>query len=124
MILWDFRDVDVCPLCNEPEDNLHVVKCVSASANATCDASLDNLEQLLLNDHTPQTIVSMILQQLRLWRGDDQIIPSPCYPILQAVVVAQTLIGWQVFMEGCLSVEWRAQASTFLPKNAVQDDGL
>ena len=91
---WDFREVDVCPLCNEPENNLHVMKCVSASASATWDASLGNLDQLLLNDHTPQTTVSMILQQLRLWRGDDHNIPSQGCPTLQAVVISHTLIGW------------------------------
>ena len=58
------------------------------------------MEQLLLNNHTPQTTVSIILQQLRLWRGDDYGIPSPGCSTLQAVVVAQTLIGWKAFMEG------------------------
>ena len=87
MKLWDFRDADVCPLCHEPEDNLHVVKCNSVSANTTWDAALGTLEQLLLNDHTPHLKVSMILNQLRSWRGDDHDIPSPVSPTLHLLLL-------------------------------------
>ena len=64
MKLWNFRDFDVCSLCTKPEDKLHVITCVSTSANAVWDTSLDTLEQILLNNHTSQITVSMIIDQL------------------------------------------------------------
>ena len=43
--------------------------------------------------------------------------PLSCHtPSLQTAVLAQEMIGWQAFMEGCLSISWRCHASTFLPK--------
>lgn len=91
-----------------------VVKCVSTSANAVWDTSLDTLEQILLNNHTPQITVSMVIDQLRLWRGDDQSTTTTSSYMIQDVALAQKLIGWQAFMERCLSMDWRVHASTFL----------
>ena len=58
----------------------------------------------------------MILDQHILGRGDDHAITRPGSTTLQAVDLAQSLIGWQAFVEDCLSMEWRVHASTFLPK--------
>ena len=69
MKLRDFRDVDVCPLCHEPENNIHVVKYGSDSTNAAWQVSLENLEDLLLNNHTPPSTTSMLITKLRSWRG-------------------------------------------------------
>ena len=91
-----------------------VVKCVSTSANAVWDTSLDTLEQILLNNHTPQITVSMVIDQLRLWRGDDQSTTTTSSYMIQDVALAQNLIGWQAFTERCLSMDWRVHASTFL----------
>ena len=42
--------------------------------------------------------------------------PSNMSKSLHSVVLAHNLIGWKKFLEGCLSIEWRTYASTFLPK--------
>ena len=67
MKLWNFRETDVCPFCDIPEENLYVVRCKSISANNTWSKSLQNLEEILLNNHTPPTLVAMITN-IFLWQ--------------------------------------------------------
>lgn len=73
------------------------------------------LVEILLDDQTPTTTVNMIVNQLQLWRGNEYELPIQTSSSLSSVVIAHNLIGWQAFMEGCLSVEWNTHASTFLP---------
>ena len=92
MKLWDFRNIYVCPLCNETENNLHVVRYIIASANTTWFASLENLEETLLNNHIPPSTATMIVNQLILWRGDEHELPSPLSTTLNVVIVGHKLI--------------------------------
>ena len=56
----------------------------------------------------------MIVNQLYSWGGDSYELPMHTSASSSFAVIAQNLIGWQVFMEGCLSIEWKVHASTFL----------
>ena len=116
MKLWQFRKDDVCPLCTNKESNYHVLKCSSFAASEIWEESINALEASLADNHTPQETIHMIAGQLHNWRKKNDTAQSCITPSLTKAVLAQDLIGWQAFMEGCLSVEWRYHASTFLPK--------
>ena len=55
MKLWNVRDIDACPLCNEIEDNQHVIKCGRTVTNNRWASSMDELEEHLLDVNTPIT---------------------------------------------------------------------
>ena len=113
MKLWQFRESDVCPLCPEQEDNYHVIRRKSVEAGMKWDEAIDSLEATLTDNYTPQETVEMIIGQLNNWRSTTHT-PLTCHtPSLQKAVLAQEIIGWQAFMEGCLSITWRIHASTF-----------
>ena len=58
----------------------------------------------------------MIVAQLHLYRANEYTLSVSSSRSLISAVLAHNLIGWQAFLEGCLSIEWRTHASTFLPK--------
>ena len=61
MKLWNFRDSYVYPLCDAPEDNLHIIQCKSKTANDRWKSSIDALEEHLLDDDTPTKTTNMIV---------------------------------------------------------------
>ena len=113
MKLWQFRKDDVCPLCTNKETTYHVLKCSSSEASEKWEESINALEASLADNHTPQETIHMMAGQLHNWRKKNDTVHSCITPSLTKAILAQDLIGWQAFMEGCLSIEWRYHASTF-----------
>ena len=113
MKVWKFRENSICPLCNETEENIHILRCKSEDATDRWTASISTLEQKFIDKHTPPNTVDMIVNLLHMWRDNTDNIPSCTLVSLSHAILAQKLIGQQAFMEGYLSVEWKAHASTF-----------
>ena len=114
MKLWNFRETSACPLYNITQDNLHILCCKSNDATDRWISSIASLEQRIIDNHTHKVTVDMIVSQLHLWIGQTSNIPMCTSASLSPAILAHNLIGWQAFTEGCLSVEWKAHASTFL----------
>ena len=54
---WEYIETGLCPLCNESEDNNHVLLCKSSVVNDTRDVAMNALEESLLDNNTPVNIV-------------------------------------------------------------------
>lgn len=113
---WKYRELDVCPLCNEIEYNMHVLRCNSIQANQKELESIDALKNHLLDNNTRSNTVNIIVNQLHLWQENMHTLPINAIR-LSAAILSQKYICWQAFIEGCLSTEWKIHESTFLTKN-------
>ena len=71
MRLWQYRKDNACPLCNEPENSLHVIKCSSGQANQQWRLSIKELKAHLADNDTPSSTVNVIVQYLQSWRDTD-----------------------------------------------------
>ena len=106
MKLWKFHETDVCPLCDLREDNYHVLRYNSDIAKAKWNETILNLESSLLGNHTPQEAVEIISAELHTWRRIDTDKSNIRLSSLNTDILARNLIGWQTFMEGCISIKW------------------
>ena len=61
---WIYRDTDVCPLCNESEDNKNVLLCKIRVANDTWDVAINALGGSLLDNNTPENRLQIIVNKL------------------------------------------------------------
>ena len=75
---------------------------------------IDTLEHHLIDNHTPNDTVQMIASCLHRWRDNTGQIPPSSSTSLSSAIIAQNIIGRQEFIKGCMSAEWKANASTFL----------
>ena len=116
MKLWKYRDKDECPLYAEKEDTYHISRCTSTAASNKWEKTIQSLEATLAANHTPRESIKIIAEYLHLWRDMTTSVPQCTTPTLKPAILAQDLIRWQAFIEGCLSIEWRNHVSTFLPK--------
>ena len=76
MKLWKFREDSIYPLCNEAEENIHILRCKSEDATDRWTASISTLEQKFIDKHTPPNTVDMIVNQLHMWVDNKGNIPS------------------------------------------------
>ena len=123
MRLWKYRDKDECPLCAETEDNYHILRCTITAASNKWDEAIQALEATLADNHNPRESIKLIAGCLHLWWNTATSVPQCAAPTLKSAILAQDIIGWQVFMESFLSIEWRHHASTFLLKYIVHGVG-
>lgn len=124
MKLWQHIESDVCPLCNEIEYIIHVLQYNSMHIDQKRILSIDALEDYLLNNFTPSNTINMIYNPLHSQLGNTHILPLNNSISLSAAVLAQNYIGWYKCMDGCLSIEWKIYASTFLTKkNRILNNG-
>ena len=84
MKLWNFREDSIYLLCNETEDNIHILRCKSKDDIDRWTASIATLEQ----NHAPPNTVDMIVNQLHIWRDNTGNIPSCTSVSLSNVIVA------------------------------------
>ena len=122
MKLWKYRESDMYSLCDKTEDNIHVLRCNSEQANQKWSASIDALEDHLVDNNTPSNTVNMIVNQLHSWRDNTHTVPVNNSISLTVAILSQEYIGWQAFVEGCLLIEWRIHVSTFLTKKQSLDE--
>ena len=77
---------------------------------------MNALEESLLDNNTRGNTVQMIRNKLQQWNGNDHVIPISNITTLLKAVLAQNLIGWKSFLEGCLLIEWKTHTSNLLTK--------
>jgi len=106
MKLWKQKVSDACPQCGEPEDASHVWVCNQKGSSVVWDNAILRLREWLESVRTDPDLVETILLNLCLWREGH----SSCPPSNNTLLAfnQQSDIGWQLFLEGCLSFEWAA----------------
>ena len=98
-----------CPRCNtENEDVTHMIQCQADSAKAAWDAELKKLEAWMVENDGDPDMIQAIIGNLNAWRGEHPF-PYTYYDnrSLRKALTQQDRIGWQSFLEGFKSLQWR-----------------
>jgi hypothetical protein len=113
--LWKEWDNSDCPRCGAFEDARHVWRCPAPSVTPVWDQTLGRLRRWMESVETQPGICDAICSYLSAWRTDAQVPSSQqfTYLGLPAAIDAQSRIGWQALLEGCLVCEWAAVQQSY-----------
>ena len=112
---WKLRPTDACPLCKEQETARHVWRCRAPSAMKVWKASLSTLQAQLGRLHTAPEVIEAILSRLTKWKtGANFPAPQYSFPYLNEAIRSQDRLGWDSFLEGTLSKQWRVTQDYYL----------
>jgi hypothetical protein len=106
---WKQWPSNECPRCGEPEDAAHVWRCSDPEAVQLWSRSVAKLRCWLVDQQTAPDLCHAICLSLLDWHAGVVGLPVT-YSFLgvQATLDAQASIGWQPFLEGCLSPLWQS----------------
>jgi hypothetical protein len=122
---WGFRQNDRCPRCNRSNETaLHVLTCQHATAKETWDEELKRFQEWLGQQKTDPAIISALLTNLRKWRKSGGIFGHHYYdkPIRTAIK-EQNKIGWDHFMLGRISQQWKTIQGQFYKRLNLKKTG-
>ena len=104
---WKFWENSNCPRCGDAnEDAAHIVQC--PAVNPVWSTAVEPLSAWLTKTVTPPDVAAVILEHLHAWRtsATPRIALNRCSPALLAAIQTQSSIGWGLFLEGFVAVEW------------------
>jgi ribonuclease HI len=108
---------NICPICNcQPETLEHVFRCNAPQAISFRETAAASFKAGLSSAGTPRIIAESLLQGVSFTE-------STSFKSLldhvscQAVVIAQTSLGWVSCLKGHLCKEWQVTFASHLPKN-------
>ncbi len=111
MQLWKEWDNPDCPRCGATEDARHVWTCPAPSVIPVWDRSITRLKAWMTSQGTMPGARDAICSYLQAWRSGNSLPPvhdfSPIFG-LRAAIEAQSSLGWQALLEGCLVCHWAA----------------
>jgi hypothetical protein len=113
--LWQEWDTSDCPRCGAHEDAQHVWRCPAPSVTTVWEQSLGRLRRWMESVETQPGVCEAICSYLSAWRTGI-ILPDSqqfSYLGLPTAIDAQSGLGWQAFLEGCLSIEWAAVQQSY-----------
>jgi hypothetical protein len=108
MLRWKQQNHAECPRCGiAVEDSRHVTRCQDGRAIVAWLAALDSLDLWMRKSKAYDGIRIGLLLRLKEWQQGAARTPVLSRKWnLQAAFAAQDNIGWDLFMEGCVSTEW------------------
>ena len=113
-----------CPRCGTPDENTqHVTTCKDRDATDLWNAQLNDLMRWMQRRGTKPQITNTIIAGLRTWRlalpslqDDDRRWDGIC-------LQEQNEIGWFNFLQGRLSLEWRAKQEAYYKAMGLRRTG-
>ncbi len=108
MVRWKKRTSDTCPRCgSSPEDKDHITRCTQEEAATIWLNAITALTQWMKDEQSDPTLIKAITEGLAEWRSG---IPADNdTPAFQK----QSELGWQVALDGWITIEWRAQQEQY-----------
>jgi len=105
MTRWQFCSSASCPRCGHGlEDKAHITRCTEPEANSTWQHSIKELEQWFRDSNTAHELSAAILWGLQQWREPHRNTAPPAGQL----VLDQTAIGWERFLDGWLAKSWQS----------------
>jgi len=110
---WKERETADCPRCGAFEDAPHVLLCPGKGTLALWNNLLTSLSNWMTSVQTAPCIMEAILIGLNNWRfGYTTSFPNDT--LIRVALAQQFDIGWNLFLEGWISIEWEtAQQSHY-----------
>ena len=110
-----------CFDCNQLwEDTNHVLCCPSENRETTRTEAFSVLRTHFQAQHTPTIVTNIICDSMQNWIERRRIAPpqwmTPTEPIMNAITIAfnsQKRIGWDQFLRGRLSLDWKNVISIY-----------
>ena len=100
---------DNCPSCGGCETVLHVITCPSPETSQLWETTIRDLQTWMLDNGTDPFITDSLIQGLHAWRRDP--VGEPTFDDSNLLLDAQSQIGWNGVLEGCLGREWTSRQS-------------
>ena len=90
------------------EDNTHILKCKATGARVEWDLACKKVDDWLANASSCPELVRPMSRALKNWKGKTPVIYDSelDYPGVRKVLQAQEKLGWRLFLDGCLALEW------------------
>ena len=118
---YDETENSECMLCNEIEDDDHPFQCNDPIMQDAQEETLEILKTSLTKIHTSTTITSTIITHLRQWMRNTELSPSQSlhpdikyHQEIQKAINQQNKIGWDHFICGRISGQWKIAQKLFL----------
>jgi hypothetical protein len=112
---WKQRENEDCPRCSLPETAKHVWICDSEDTRRIWKATLQELTKWLISVDTDNDLIKVITANLLPWADRQQ--PRTHLEKLQDT------IGWDIFLEGTLPVEWALCQQQFFTSTGSTNSG-
>ncbi len=107
MAKWKQCTCTQCPWCNFPqEDKTHILKCPQDEASRKWDDASNALAQWLKDEQSNPMITQTLIEGLQAWRHD-------MAPPISPLGSRQSLLGWDVVLDGWLCLEWHAMQQAY-----------
>ena len=105
-----------CPRCNaEDEDVAHILQCNATSAKTLWESEISKLQTWMEENDGDPDLITAIIENVKAWRDE---IPYPVHNFsnrtLRKAIRQQDRIGWQNFLEGFLTQNWRKVQTMYL----------
>jgi len=110
---WKKWPTDQCPQCGERGTLSHIWVCHGEEADKVWSEALWNLQIWTVAYQTDPEIAEAILNGPRHWRAGTTDALTYTWQVHNAVG-QQEDIGWQLFLEGWLCLEWEALQQAYL----------
>jgi len=97
-----------CPRCStSPEDKAHIFQCQQEDAATQWNEALALLQQWMINEKSDPILTEELVNGLQVWCS------GLTAPGSTTASQKQRILGWDVALDGWLSIEWRAQQETY-----------
>jgi len=107
-VRWHQRTTAECPQCRvTQEDKTHIITCPQQEATDLWTSAISSLKTWLIAEGTDPLLITKLVTGLEEWQSGGTVMGT--LPVTQK----QSVIGWEVVMDGWLGLEWRAQQEAY-----------
>ena len=107
-----------CPMCKEPEDQLHYVKCQHNIMQQMQQQELQELQKHLRNLQTYGDIIALWAQHINQQPPTNTfVINNSVDKLVDLANTQQSQIGWNNLLKGFITKEWRVAQKEHLQQN-------
>ena len=106
---WKQRVTAACPRCgHRVEDCTHVLECEAAGAVAEWEIATRKMQEWLQCQDSCPALAALVIRVLTNWKDKSpvQYDSELDFPGMQRLMQSQTQIGWRLFLDGCVALEW------------------
>lgn len=104
---WGFWDHDRCPCCHQPDETTtHILLCRFPGMTDNYNNQAELIIDWLTSYGTHPDVLTCLTRALRA-RDPHTLFTAYCTPACHSAAASQDTIGWQNFLEGKISTDWR-----------------
>ncbi len=108
MVKWKFQNMAQCPWCgSETKDKSHILHCLQEAATQQWTKAVTTLTKWMQSEQSNPQLIQAMRTGLQAWHDNTELSGDPETPNHQAH------IGWDMLLDGWLSMEWRAQQAAY-----------